>query len=77
MTFELNPEKCAEPEKFKYISMKVKKLKQGGRVKRLIQFVDISSKRLLSDMEGKQALLTLVNATVSHELRNPLNSLIA
>ena len=43
----------------------------------MLQFIDIS-KAILYDMEkGHNAVLTMINACVSHEMRNPLNSIIA
>ena len=42
----------------------------------LCQIVDVSHKMLYTDVKAEQKFLTLINATVSHELRNPLNSLI-
>ena len=43
----------------------------------MIQFIDIS-KSILYDMEkGHNAVLSMINACVSHEMRNPLNSIIA
>ena len=43
----------------------------------MIQFIDIS-KAILYDMEkGHNAVLSMINACVSHEMRNPLNSIIA
>ena len=43
----------------------------------MLQFVNCS-KDILYDREKTQSeLLMLINATVSHELRNPLNSLMA
>ena len=43
----------------------------------MLQFIDIS-KTILYDMEkGHNAVLSMINACVSHEMRNPLNSIIA
>ena len=42
----------------------------------LIQIIDISDKILYNEVKAEQTFLTLINAAVSHELRNPLNSLI-
>ena len=43
----------------------------------MMQFVDIS-KSILYDMEkAKNSVLSMINACVSHEMRNPLNSVIA
>lgn len=41
----------------------------------LIQLIDVSHKIYYLDMRSQQHVFTLVNAMVSHELRNPLNSL--
>ena len=43
----------------------------------MMQFIDIS-KSILYDMEkAHNSVLSLINACVSHEMRNPLNSVIA
>ena len=43
----------------------------------MLQIIDIS-KTILYDMEkGHNAVLSMINACVSHEMRNPLNSIIA
>lgn len=49
---------------------------QSTQSKNLIQIIDISSKILYGEVKAEQQFLTLINAAVSHELRNPLNSLI-
>ena len=36
----------------------------------------MSDKILYTEIKAEQSFLTLINATVSHELRNPLSSLI-
>jgi len=43
----------------------------------MIQIIDISSKFLYSQVKAKNDLLSIINASVSHELRNPLNSISA
>jgi signal transduction histidine kinase len=48
----------------------------GERYKTLIQIIDMSDKILYNEVKAEQSFLTLINATVSHELRNPLASLI-
>ena len=60
----------------KYVQIKVIKIKKEHGYLLMIQIVDISDKMLFSQMKAEQTLLMLINATVSHELRNPLNSLI-
>ena len=60
--------------------MKVKKInsktkKKGEKI--LIQIIDVSDRKLYTEVNAEKTFLTLINATVSHELRNPLSSLIA
>jgi signal transduction histidine kinase len=42
----------------------------------LVQCIDMSDKMLYNEVKAEQSFLTLINATVSHELGNPLASLI-
>lgn len=42
----------------------------------LLQIIDVSDRMLYNEVKTQKLLLTLINATVSHELRNPLNSMI-
>ena len=41
----------------------------------LIQFINISSNFLYDQEKAKNDLLSIINASVSHDLRNPLNSI--
>ena len=43
----------------------------------MLQFIDISSSILYEQQKDHSEFLGLVNACVSHELRNPLNSIVA
>ena len=43
----------------------------------MLQIIDISVQVMYEKQKSLNNLLTLINATVSHELRNPLNSIIA
>ena len=43
----------------------------------MLQIIDISSQVLLDKQKTQSKFLTIINATVSHELRNPLNAIIA
>ena len=78
-----------DPEnRFKYVHLKIKNIKERGKksayfgneetigFKTLIQIIDMSDKMLYNEVKAEQSFLTLINATVSHELRNPLASLI-
>jgi len=42
-----------------------------------VRITDVTDKVLYDKSKGEKELLSLVNATVSHELRNPLNSIMA
>lgn len=53
--------------------LKIKKMK-NKRI--LIQIIDMSAKMLYNEVKAEQHFSTLMNAAISHELRNPLNSLI-
>ena len=65
---------------FKYVQIKISKRKLIGEKKSerkdLLQIIDVSDKMLYGEVRAEQVFLTLINAAVSHELRNPLNSLI-
>ena len=43
----------------------------------MIQIIDVSQSILYNQERDHTDMLKIINATVSHELRNPLNSLIA
>ena len=43
----------------------------------MVQIIDVSKSVLYDQEKGHTDMLQIINATVSHELRNPLNSLIA
>lgn len=44
--------------------------------KQLVQLIDVSDKILYNESKAEQSFITLINAAISHELRNPLNSLV-
>ena len=43
----------------------------------MLQFINCSKEVLYNKQKSHSELLLLINATVSHELRNPLNSIVA
>jgi len=51
------------------------KLDQTGKMQEMIQISDISSKMMYDFAQADKKLLGLMNATVSHEMRNPTNSI--
>lgn len=42
----------------------------------MLCFIDISQKILYDTSKAEGELLSLINSTISHEMRNPLNSII-
>ena len=49
---------------------------EGDKKEYFIQIIDISDKMLYNDAMAEQYFLEMINGAVSHELRNPLNSMI-
>ena len=43
----------------------------------ILQIIDISDTILYDEIKAQSEFLELINACVSHELRNPLNSIVA
>jgi signal transduction histidine kinase len=58
---------------YKYVHLKVKNFFDDEF---LIQIIDISDRILYNDAKAEQGFLEMINGAVSHELRNPLNSMI-
>jgi len=60
------------------VVLKVNKIRdeETNKKKIMIQIIDMSDKILYSESKAEQSFLTLINAAISHELRNPLNSLV-
>ena len=72
-----------ENKKFEYIYFKTKQISSSDifdgnekSEKTLVQMVDVSHKMLYNKVKAKKQFLEIINATVSHELRNPLSSLV-
>lgn len=42
----------------------------------MLAFIDISQKILYDTSKAQTELLSLINSSISHEMRNPLNSII-
>jgi nitrogen-specific signal transduction histidine kinase len=64
--------------KFRFVQIKIKTVqsKLTNEQKVLLQVIDISDKMLYNEVKAEKSFLTLISATVSHELRNPLQSLL-
>ena len=64
--------------KFKFFQIKKSVIKtcKGELDQEMICFIDISQKILYDSSKAEGVLLSLINSTISHEMRNPLNSII-
>ena len=43
----------------------------------MIQIIDMSDKMLYNEAKAEKSYMSLINATFSHELRNPLSVLVS
>ena len=57
----------------RYVQVKYNSLKS----KNIIQIIDISNNIMFDQQRAQNEFLSVINACVSHELRNPLNSISA
>lgn len=46
-------------------------------MKYTIQFIDIQGKIFYDEIQAQSRFMTVINSTISHEMRNPLNSIIS
>ena len=70
----LNDSPTPENEQ-KYVQIKKIELNIGVIKKEVLKIIDISKSVLYEQAVGEKQILTLINATVSHEMRNPCNSI--
>jgi len=63
---------------FKFFQIKKSRIRSGDEEpsKIMLCFSDISQKILYDTSRSEKELLSLINSTISHEMRNPLNSII-
>jgi signal transduction histidine kinase len=66
-----------EDSETKYIQVKMRKFFNKKEERLIIQFIDISMSILYNVEKTQNQMLEMINACVSHEMRNPLNSIIA
>ena len=61
----------------KYVQIKATNFILNKKQKVLLQIIDVSHSIMYDQQKAENSFLALINACVSHELRNPLNSIIA
>ena len=63
--------------KFKFIQFKKSEVQSNnGKQKVMLSFNDISEKLLYDNKKAEGEFSSLINSTISHEMKNPLNSII-
>ena len=62
---------------FKYVQIKLTKFVRNNKTKHILQIINISNTILYNQSLVEKKALEMINACVSHELRNPLNSIIS
>ena len=60
-----------------YVQLKSKEFYSNGKRMKMIQIVDVTHHILYTEYKAKAEFTSMINACVSHELRNPLNSIMA
>ena len=66
-----------QEEEKRYVQIKFTKFKQDNQEKFMLQIIDVSHGIMYDQQKAENSFLAMINACVSHELRNPLNSIIA
>ena len=61
----------------KFYQIKASKIRIENEMSIMIKIIDITSEILLDKQKSHNKLLSVINSTVSHEVRNPLNSIVA
>lgn len=58
-----------------YVQLKKKTYMRNGEEKIMVSLIDVSQSVLYDQVHAENQFLAITNATVSHELRNPLQSI--
>ena len=67
-----------EPNEQKFVQIKLSHFRGIDKVERkMLQIIDITGNILYQQQKSQNELLAMINVCVSHELRNPLNSISA
>ena len=60
-----------------YFKIKINHLGGNDKNEVMVSLIDTSQEVLRTNEQAHNELMVMINATVSHELRNPLNSIVA
>ena len=63
---------------YKFFQIKKTKIISNNQTSRYtLQLIDISAKIFYDDLKAQEEFMSITTSTISHEMRNPLNSIIA
>lgn len=66
---------CSSQQTFKYVQIHREVVQTMFSKHEVLQLIDVSEKVLYEMALGEKRIISLINATVSHDMRNPLNSI--
>ena len=61
---------------FRFVRIKKQEYQRKGATNCMIQVHDISKSIMFDQIQNEKQLYEIINATVSHEMRNPINSMV-
>ena len=64
-------------ENISYVQLKIKAYRKEEKLMKIVQIIDVTDYIMYTFFKAQNEFTTLINACVSHELRNPLNCIIA
>ena len=73
----IEPVQAKGMQTFKYVQLHREVVETKFSKHDVLQFIDISQKIMYEMALGEKRLFSLINATVSHDMRNPTNSILA
>ena len=71
----MNFEIVVEGESHGFVQLRKKPYNKAEEERVMLQFIDISNQIMYEQVHAENEFLAITNATVSHELRNPLQSI--
>ena len=60
-----------------YVQLKSKVFLSNGKRMKMLRIIDVTPHILYNEFKARAEFTSIINACVSHELRNPLNSIMA
>ena len=73
--FSFDPNDSGDKDCIQYFQIKKQFIEITSTQTQILQIIDISKQTMYNIVNGEKKLLSMINATVSHEMRNPLHSI--